>query len=80
MNNLNKNVADFKYKKRKYEIDLLLDSICNGYATYDIFDITNNKKGEIVGQFEVCQQEEDDYMLSDLIEEAKRVIDKEGEL
>ena len=42
---LNKNVADFKYKKRKYEIDLLLDTLGSGFATYDIFDVTDDKKG-----------------------------------
>ena len=71
---LNKNVADFGYKGHKYEIDLLLDSINNGYATYDIFDVTNDKKGDCIAQFELCQQEENDYMPSELIEKAKKEL------
>ena len=65
---LNKTVADFTYKNRKYEIDLLLDSMKGGYATYDIFDVTDDKIGDIVGQLHLEQQEEDDYMSSELIE------------
>jgi len=77
--NLNKTVADFKYKGRKYEVDLLLDSMCNGYTTYDIFDVTEDIDGKVygVGHFELCQQNEDDYMPSELIEMAKDEIDKE---
>jgi len=68
--------ADFKHKGRKYEIDLLLDSMRDGFATYDIFDVTDNKGkyGDMIGQLHLEQQEEDDYMSSDLIEKAKEII------
>lgn len=71
---LNKNVADFEYKGRKYEVDLLLDTLKSGYACYDIFDVTDDKKGEIEGQFTLYQQEENDYMPSDIIREAKKEL------
>ena len=64
---LNKIVADFEHKGRKYEIDLLLDSMGGGYATYDIFDVTEDNEGKIVGQLSLEQQEEDEYMPSELI-------------
>ena len=73
---LNKTVADFEHSGRKYEIDLLLDSISNGYATYDIFDITNDKIGDFVGQLHLEQQEESDYMPSDLIKLAIKELTK----
>jgi len=68
--------ADFTHKGRKYEIDLLLDSMRDGFATYDIFDVTDKKGkyGDIIGQLYLEQQEEDDYMSSDLIEKAKEII------
>ena len=56
MKNLNKTVAKFTYKKRKYEVDILLDSKRHDmegnlkYA-FDIFDVTEDKRGECVGQF-----------------------------
>ena len=65
---LNKQVADFKYKNRKYEIDLLLDSIKNGFVSYDVFDVTNDKKGKCVCQLYF---EEGEYLSSELIEMAK---------
>jgi len=68
--NLNKNVADFRYMGRKYEVDLLLDSIKNGYATYDIFDVTYDKRGELSGNFTLYQQEESGYTASEIIREA----------
>ena len=71
----NKNVADFEYKGRKYEIDLLLDSMNNGYATYDIFDVTNDEKEDFVAQLHIELQEEDDYTASDLIEMAKQEME-----
>ena len=73
----NKNVADFEYKGRKYEIDLLLDSMGNGFATYDVFEVTNGTNGEYITWFELEYQEENDYMQSELIEMAKEEIDKE---
>ena len=73
---LNKNVADFEYKGRKYEVDLLLDSMRDGFATYDIFDVTDSEKGEIEGQFTLNQQEENDYMSSDIIREAKEELER----
>ena len=69
--NLNKNVADFEFNGRKFEIDLLTDSISNGYQTYDVFDTTNDKKGECVAQFSL---DEGDYMPSELIEKAKNEL------
>lgn len=71
---LNKNVADFEYKGRKYEIDLLLDSMTNGYATYDIFDVTRSKIGTPVAFLDLEQQSEDDYMPSELIKKAKEIL------
>ena len=62
---MNKNVADFEYKGRKYEIDLLLDSRYEGFITYDIFDVTDNKKGEIAGHLEL---DDNLYMTSELID------------
>ncbi len=62
---MNKNVADFSYKGRKYEIDLLLDSISNGFSTYDIFDVTKDKKGDCVGHLYLYDYS---YMPSELIE------------
>ncbi len=62
---MNKNVADFEYKGRKYEIDLLLDSRYEGFITYDIFDVTDNKKGEIAGHLEL---DDNLYMASELID------------
>ena len=73
---MNKNVADFEYRGRKYEVDLLLDTLKDGFACYDIFDITDNPKGEIKGQLTLHQQEENDYMPSDIIREAKEEIDR----
>ena len=73
----NKNVADFEYKGHKYEIDLLLDSMVNGFATYDIFEVTYGVDGEFVAQLHLGQQEEDDYMPSELIAMAKEELDKE---
>jgi len=70
----NKNVADFKYKSRKYEVDLLLDSMWNGFASYDVFDVTN-KKEICVGSFIVEQSEEDDYMLSEIKDMTIREIE-----
>lgn len=67
-NDLNKNVADFEHNGIKYEIDLLLDSVVNGYQSYDVFDVSNDKKGKYVAQFTL---EEGDYMPSELIEKAK---------
>lgn len=74
-NDLNKTVADFEYKNRRYEIDLLLDSVDGFFATYDIFDITDDKNGDSIGFLELEQAEEDDYILSELIELAKDEID-----
>ncbi len=71
---LNKNVADFEHNGRKYEIDLLLDSMFNGFATYDIFDVTEDKKGTTVAQLHLAQQGVDDYMPSELIEFAKKEL------
>ncbi len=81
--NLNKNVADFEHNGRKYAVDLLLDSICNGYASYDIFDVTEDKLGKLVGQLYLEQQEESDYTPSDLIKLAIKEMHTElkvGEL
>ena len=74
--NLNKNVADFEYKGRKYEIDLLPNGF-EGYATYDIFEMTGDKTEEFVAQLYLEQQEENDYMPSELIAMAKEELDKE---
>jgi len=62
---LNENRADFKYKGRKYEVDLLLDSMWNGFATYDIFDVTGGGE-ECVGKLEVELSDKEDYGCGDL--------------
>jgi len=71
--------AEFTHKGRKYEIDLLLDSMGGGFAAYDIFDVTDKKgkNGNKVGQFYVEQHEEDEYLPSQLIEEAKVSYEKD---
>ena len=71
---LNKTVADFEFSGRKFEIDLLLDSISNGYQSYDIFETTTDKKWEVVGQFTL---DEGEYMPSELIEKAKSELNLE---
>lgn len=65
---LNRNVADFEYNGDKYEVDLLLDSIANGFQSYDIFKTTHDKKGLWFGQITL---EEGDYTPSQIIEEIK---------
>jgi len=41
---MNKKVAKFQFKKRKYEVDLLLDaSDFSHYREFDIFDVTDGK-------------------------------------
>jgi len=65
---LNKNVADFEYNGDKYQVDLLLDSISNGYQSYDIFKTTYDKKGLWFGGMTL---EEGDYAPSELIEKVK---------
>lgn len=66
---LNKNVVDFEYKGDKYEVDLLLDSISNGFQSYDIFKTTYDKKGLFFGQIIL---EEGEYTPSQIIEEVKK--------
>lgn len=78
MSDLNKTVAEFCIYSHKYEIDLLLDKLMDDYAVYDIFDVTYHVVGEVIGNFTLEQQTENDYMTSELIEEAKKVIDKEA--
>jgi len=75
--NLNKNVADFEYRGRKYEVDLLLDTLKDGFACYDIFEMAGDKTEEFVAQLYLEQQEENDYMPSELIAMAKEELDKE---
>lgn len=75
----NKNVADFEYKGRKYEVDLLLDSMWNGFANYDVFDVTN-EKAKCVGSFIVEQAEEDDFCSSDIKDMAIREIENEEKI
>ena len=70
----NKNVAGFFYKNKKYEIDLLLDSINNGYATYDVFDVTHDSMGEHICPLYLEFQDENDYTSTELIEIAKKEI------
>jgi len=70
---LNKNVADFTYKGRNYEIDLLLDSIIHGFASYDVFDVTEDKQGALVVQLFL---DNSDYMPSELITLAKEEIEE----
>lgn len=72
----NETVADFSYRKRKYEIDLLLDSMGKGYASYDILDVTEDEKGECVANLYLEQTVKDQYMPSYLIKLAKQEIDK----
>lgn len=67
---LNKKVAGFHYNNRKYEVDLLLDSINNGFQSYDIFDVTDEETS--VAQFEL---KEGDYMTSEIIRHAKLCLD-----
>ena len=73
MSNLNKTVAKFTYKKRKYEVDMLLDSKWasgagnDGYV-FDIFDVTEGKKGESVGQFDAYKGADYKKLAIDVID------------
>lgn len=66
---LNKKVANFRFNKRKYEIDHLTDAQIDNFKEYDIFDVTDNKTGEYVGHI---TSEDDDHIS--LVEQAKREI------
>lgn len=69
--NLNKKVASFKYNNRKYEVDLLLDSIGSGCQSYDIFDMTDSQR--CVANFTL---EQSSYDSSTIITIAKEEIDE----
>jgi len=64
---MNETVAKFQFKKRKYEVDFLLDATG---LEFDIFDVTDNKRGELAGHISMPRN----YSHKQLIEEAKEEI------
>jgi len=60
---MNKLVVEFKHKKRKYEIDKLLDSNDDNFGKYDIFDVTN--KEDYVGYISANSNKTEDFLIKE---------------
>ncbi len=64
--NLNKKILSFLHDGRSYEVDKLLDASDKERDIFDIYDVTNDRKGKCVGQIVVSPNSQ----IQDLKEEA----------
>lgn len=72
---LNQKVAEFEYKGRKYEVDLLLDSGGPGMDgfTYDIFDVTDGNAVSVGN----IQMDDFEYLMPyDVVKNAMFELDR----
>lgn len=76
----NKKVASFRYKKRKYEIDLLTDIDHGLFNAYEIFDVTDSKQGESISNIEMLRHRDKEYSKHKLIVAAIEEIKIENDI